>query len=77
MAKRIRRWTPLIYIAAGALAFVAVLDIIFGSALEKWFGATYIFDTPLLGSVILMLILAIVPFVILVNSAEDDDKGKR
>ena len=76
MAKRKRRWTPLIYVVAGALAVVAVLDVIFGSALEKWFGSTYIFDTPLLGSVILMLIIAIVPFVILVNSAEDDDKGE-
>jgi hypothetical protein len=76
MAKRIRKWIPLLYVIAGAFAVVAVLDIIFGSALEKWFGSTYIFDTPLLGSVVLMLIIAIVPFVILVNSAEDDDKGK-
>ena len=77
MAKRKRRWTPLLYVVAGALVAVAGLDLIFGSALEKWFASTYVFDTPMLGSVILLLVIAIVPFVILVNAAEDDDEGKR
>ena len=74
MAKKKRQRLPLLYLTLGAIAFVAVLDLIFGSALEKWFGSTYIFDTPLLGSVILLLIIAVVPFVILVNLGEGDDK---
>jgi hypothetical protein len=76
MAKKKRQRLPLLFLLAGCLAFVWVLNLIMGSPIQKWIAQSGEYDQPLGWAVLLMLVVAIAPFVILVNSAEDDDKGE-
>ncbi|HTW36815.1 MAG TPA: hypothetical protein VMD53_19510 [Rhizomicrobium sp.] len=71
MAKKKRQRLPLLYIALGAVAFVAALNYIFGSPIQKWFADPANSDEPLIWAVLLMLVVAIAPFVILINLGED------
>jgi phosphoglycerol transferase MdoB-like AlkP superfamily enzyme len=73
MAKRKRQRLPLLYVTLGALAFVAFLNYIMGSPIQKWFADATNSDIPLLWGVLLMLFVAIAPFVILINLGEDED----
>jgi hypothetical protein len=76
MAKNNRRRLPLLYMVAAMLAFVVLLDFIMGSPIRRRIEQGIGYDNPLAWAVLLMLVVAIAPFVILVNSAEDDDKGE-
>jgi hypothetical protein len=76
MANKKRQRLPLLYMIFGMLAFVVVLDFVMGSPIRRRIEQGIGYDNPLAWAVLLMLVVAIAPFVILVNSAEDDDKGE-
>ena len=76
MASKKRQRLPLLYMIFGMLAFVVVLDFVMGSPIRRRIEQGIGYDNPLAWAVLLMLVVAIAPFVILVNSAEDDDKGE-
>lgn len=71
MPQKKRQRLPLLYITLGAIVFVAALNYIFGSPIQKWFADSTNTDIPLLWGVLLMLVVAIAPFVILINLGED------
>jgi uncharacterized membrane protein YdjX (TVP38/TMEM64 family) len=76
MAKMKRRRAPLYFLIAGIFAFVAGLNFIMGSPIQKWIAAAPDYDEPLFWAVLLMLVVAIVPIVVLVSLGEDDDRGE-
>ena len=73
MPKRQRQRLPLLYLTLGGIAFVAVLNFVMGSPIQKWFAESANTDIPLFWGVLLMLVIAIAPFVILINLGEGDD----
>ncbi|HUO92940.1 MAG TPA: hypothetical protein VMU22_08455 [Rhizomicrobium sp.] len=74
MPQKKRQRLPLLYITLGAVVFVAALNYILGSPIQKWFADSTNADIPLLWGVLLMLVIAIAPFVILINLGEDREK---
>jgi hypothetical protein len=76
MASKKRQRLPLLYMIFGMLAFVVILDFVMGSPIRRRLEQGIGYDNPLAWAVLLMLVVAILPFVILVNSAEDDDSKK-
>jgi uncharacterized membrane protein YdjX (TVP38/TMEM64 family) len=74
MAKKKRQRLPLLYLTLGGIAFVAVLNYAMGSPIQKWFADSANADIPLFWAALLMLVVAILPFVILINLGEGDDK---
>lgn len=74
MPKRKRQRLPLLYLTLGGIAFVAALNYIMGSPIQKWFADPTNMDQPLMWAALLMLVVAILPFVILINLGEDKDK---
>lgn len=76
MAKKKRQRLPLLFLLVGGIAFVAALNLIMGSPIQKWLAQSSNTDQPLGWAVLLMLVVAVAPFVILVNLGEDDDSKK-
>ena len=74
MAKKKRQRAPLIFLIAAMLAFVVALDFIMGSPIRRRLEEGIGYDNPLAWAVLLMLVVAIAPFVILVNLGEDGDE---
>ena len=74
MAKNNRQRLPLLYIMLGGIAFVAALNYIMGSPIQKWFDDPTNMDQPLIWAAVLMLAVAILPFVILINLGEDKNE---
>jgi hypothetical protein len=76
MAKRKRQLAPVLYLVAGIVAVVAVLNFMLGSPMAKWFAAESIYSEPLWWTVGLMLLVVVVPIVLLVYMGEDEDNGE-
>jgi hypothetical protein len=74
MANKKRQRLPLLYMIFGMLAFVVALDFIMGSPIRRGIEQGIGYDNPLVWAVLLMLVVAIAPFVILVNLGEDGEE---
>ncbi len=74
MAKKKRQRAPLIFLVMAMLAFVVALDFIMGSPILRRIEQGIGYDNPLVWAVLLMLVVAIAPFVILVNLGEDGEE---